>query len=97
MSSTSLAVSSDSSRPTSAIARAYGAMISSVVRLKGTSGISSEGSVSGRSPSSPTSGSAQPAASAAAVTATMTTSGAGTAVVTRGSSTMTATPKATSG
>ena len=48
MSSTSLAVSSDSSSPTSAMASAYGAMICSVSRVSGTSGRNSDGQAVGQ-------------------------------------------------
>ena len=48
MSSISCAVSSDSSRPTKARVKAYGAMIESVSRLKGTSGRPKLGSAVGQ-------------------------------------------------
>ena len=57
-SSTSLAVMSDSSSPTKAMARAKGKMICRVSRLNGTFGMNSVGRESGRSPLSPTVGTA---------------------------------------
>src|SRR3546814_17872453 len=56
MSSTRLAVSSDSRMPTSAIASAYGAIVSRVSRVNGTSGKNQDGRLSGSSHSSPTFG-----------------------------------------
>ncbi len=50
MSSTSFAVISDSMIPTIAIAKAYGAMICSVSRFRGTLGMNRDGSDSGSSP-----------------------------------------------
>ena len=94
MSSTSLAVSSDSSSPTSAIARAYGAMICRVSSVHGTSGRSSEGRLSGSAPSSPTSGTWTAATRTNAVRATIATSGDGTARVILGRPTMMAMPMA---
>ena len=78
-SSTSLAVISDSSRPTSAIATAYGAMMRSVSRFHGTSGQNSDGRLSGSSPSSPTVGTVTDVTATKIVTARIATSGAGTA------------------
>ena len=97
MSSTSLAVISDSSRPTSASPSAYGAMIWSVSSVNGTLGMSSVGRLSGRAPSSPTSGTFVATMMVKPVSSTMATSGDGTTFVRRGSSTMTASPTATSG
>ena len=97
MSSTSLAVRSDSSRPTRAIARAYGAMICSVSRFSGTSGKNSDGRLSGSSPSSPTLGIVSEARTVKPVSATIATSGAGTSEVRRGRNTSTARPTATNG
>ena len=97
MSSTNLAVSSDSSRPTTAIAKANGAMIRNVSIVKGTFGIRSCGSDCGSSPSSPTVGTLIPARTVAAVRNTTATSGAGTARVRRGNPTMIAIPTATIG
>lgn len=53
-SSTTLAVISDSSSPTAAMARAGPAMIRSVSRLSGTAGQANSGSASGRRPRSAT-------------------------------------------
>ena len=97
MSSTSLAVISDSISPTNAIASAYGAMSVSVSRVNGTSGRPGTGSEDGRSPLSPTVGTAMPAATVTTVSTTIATSGAGTAVVSFGKSTISARPPATSG
>jgi hypothetical protein len=85
MSSTSLAVISDSSSPTAARVNEYGAMIRSVSSENGTAGMPSTGSALGSSPSSPTVGTAIPAATQTTVRTTIAISGAGTAVVTRGS------------
>ena len=97
MSSTSLAVISDSSSPTRAIARAYGPMMRSVSSVKGTCGTNRLGRLRGSWPSSPTVGTATAAKTVNSVRTTIATSGAGTALVARGSSTMTAIPTATSG
>ena len=84
MSSTSLAVSSDSMSPTRAMPRAYGAMICSVSSVNGTAGMPRNGSVEGSSPLSPTVGTRIAATTVRAVSSTIATSGAGTAVVRRG-------------
>src|SRR5690606_18933527 len=97
MSSTSLAVISDSSRPTNAMATAYGATICRVSSVHGTSGISRDGNELGSSPSSPTVGTLMPVSTTAPVSSTIATSGAGTALVSFGHPTMTAMPTATSG
>ena len=60
-------------------------MICRVSRVSGTSGMNSVGRESGSSPWSPTVGTRQPNPTAAAVSTTIATSGAGTAVVSRGS------------
>ena len=96
-SSTSFAVINDSSRPTTAIANAYGAMIRNVSNVYGTSGSNHLGKLSGNSPLSPTVGMSQPITSTNRLTPTTTTSGAGTTVVTRGSTAITPTPRATKG
>ena len=95
MSSTSLAVISDSRMPTSAIANAYGAMICSVSRLSGTLGKISDGRRSGSAPSSPTVGTLTANATVTAVSTTIATRGAGTTLVRRGRNTITAIPAAT--
>ncbi len=97
MSSTSLAVISDSIRPTSAMANAYGAMVVSVSIVNGTSGRPGTGREDGRAPLSPTVGTAIPAATVMTVRMMMETSGAGTTVVTFGKSTIRARPPMTSG
>ena len=97
MSSTSLAVMSDSMSPTSAIASAYGAMIWRVSSVSGTSGRSNDGNDVGSSPWPATSGTFQPTASTTTVIATIAISGAGTTVVRRGKPTMITMPTATSG
>ena len=97
MSSTSLAVISDSSRPTSAMVRANGAMIRKVSRSSGTSGKNSDGRDSGSSPLSPTLGTSMPIGTTIAVITTMATSGAGTAPVSRGNRNTMARPRAVSG
>ncbi len=96
-SSTSCAVSSDSISPTSASARAYGAISVRVSRVKGTSGRPGVGSEVGRAPRSPTVGTASPAPTVIRVSTTMETSGAGTTVVTFGKTTMSAIPPTISG
>src|SRR5690349_3138471 len=97
MSSTSFAVISDSISPTSAIAKAYGAMIRSVSRVNGTSGRPGTGSDEGSAPLSPTVGTEIPAVTVTMVRSTIDTSGAGTDGRSLGSSTRSATPAATSG
>ncbi len=97
MSSTSLAVISDSISPTRAMASAYGATVVSVSRVNGTSGSPGTGSEDGRSPLSPTVGTAMPAPTVTTVRITMDTSGAGTTVVTFGKRTISASPAASSG
>ncbi len=97
MSSTSLAVISDSRIPTSARASAYGAMMRSVSNVSGTSGMNRVGRLSGSAPSSPTVGTASAVTTTATVITTMATSGAGTTFVIRGITTMIAMPTATSG
>ena len=96
-SSTNLAVISDSSRPTSAMVNAYGAMTESVSHVSGTSGKNNVGRLSGSSPSSPTSGTAKPTARVTAVSSTIATCGDGIAEVSRGRPTMIASPAATRG
>ena len=96
-SSTSLAVSSDSSSPTSAIARAYGKITCSVSQVYGTSGMRNAGSELGSSPLSPTVGTWAFTTTATRVTTMIPTSGAGTAVVRRGKRKMTASPSAVRG
>src|SRR5690606_4068909 len=96
MSSTSLAVMSDSMSPTSAIASAYGASSVNVSHVSGTSGTNSSGSERGSSPSSPTVGTWSAKTTTTAVTSTIDTSGAGTALVTLGHRTMTSSPPPTS-
>ena len=68
-----------------------------VWRLNGTSGRPGTGSEEGSLPLSPTVGTAMPAATVMTVRITMDTSGAGTALVSRGKNTMSARPAATSG
>ena len=96
-SSTICAVISDSSRPTSAMVRANGAMIRKVSRSSGTSGKNSEGRDSGSSPLSPTLGTSMPIGTTIAVITTMVTSGAGTTPVSRGNRNTMARPRAVSG
>ena len=96
MSSTSLAVSSDSIRPTKAMPMAYGAISCRVSRFHGISGTKSPGSEVGSSPWSATSGTFHPAATAMMLTTRMVISGAGITVVNRGSPSMIARPMATS-
>lgn len=62
MSSTSLAVIRDSISPTSAIAKAYGAIVVRASMVKGTSGRPGTGREEGSSPLSPTVDTAMPAA-----------------------------------
>jgi hypothetical protein len=95
MSSTSLAVIRDSSRPTTASVKAYGATIVSVSSENGTAGIPRIGSASGSAPWSPTVGTAMPAPTQTAVRTRIAISGAGTAVVRRGSRYTIASPAAT--
>src|SRR5690349_10905779 len=92
MSSTSLAVISDSIRPTSAIANAYGAIVVSVSSVNGTSGRPGTGREDGSSPLSPTVGTAMAAPTVITVRMTMETSGAGITVVAFGKNTMSARP-----
>jgi hypothetical protein len=96
-SSTSLAVIRDSRMPTSATARAYGAMTRRVAQVSGTSGNPRVGRLSGRAPWSPTVGSPRPSPTTTAVISTIETSGAGTTLVSLGRSTITAIPAATIG
>ena len=96
-SSTSFAVSRLSSNPTKATLRAVGQTICSVSRVSGTVNGVSPGSEPVSGPSSPTSGTVSPASTAIRVTTTMATRGAGTAVVSRGSSTTMAMVRANSG
>jgi hypothetical protein len=65
--------------------------------VNGTSGRPGAGSAEGRAPLSPTVGTAMPAPMVSAVRITIDTSGAGTALVTRGNHTISASPPATSG
>ena len=88
---------SDSSRPTSAIASAYGATMDSVCVVKGTSGKNSVGRLDGSSPSSPTVGMRTENTMAAAVRITIAIKGAGTSVVILGRNTMITKPTATKG
>ena len=97
MSSTSFAVMSDSMMPTSATARANGAMIVRVFQFRGTSGSSRFGRLDGRRPSSPTVGTWMPDMTTTAVSSTIAIRGAGTALVNRGRSTMIAMPTAAIG
>ena len=97
MSSTSFAVISDSSSPTSAMASENGAMIDSVSSVNGTSGMRNDGSEDGRSPSSPTSGTASANTTVMTVSSTIATSGAGTIVVSFGRKNMMTRPAATIG
>src|SRR5690606_9823149 len=90
MSSTSLAVISDSISPTSASASAYGAISVSVSTVNGTSGRPGTGRKDGSTPRSPTVGTASPAPSVIAVSTAMDTSGAGTTRVIRGKNTISA-------
>ena len=96
-SSTSLAVIRDSSSPTKAMARANGKMACRVSRLTGTLGMNRDGRDSGRSPLSPTVGTAMEAKTVIRVSATMATSGAGTALVSFGRPNTVIRPRATSG
>ena len=86
ISSTIDAVRSDSMRPTRASASATGKMIRNVSRLNGTAGRLKKGSVEGSAPMSPTrlSASNPPTPRETTVSATIATSGDGTAVVKRG-------------
>ena len=72
-------------------------MMRSVSIVSGTSGISHDGRFDGSRPSSPTSGTFQPPSTAATVSTAMATSGAGIAVVSLGSATITRMPTATIG
>src|SRR3982750_3453595 len=72
-------------------------MMRSVWTVNGTSGQNSEGKPSGSLPSSPTVGTVTPASTENTVRATIATSGAGTAVLTRGSNAMIAIAATTSG
>jgi hypothetical protein len=84
ISSTTAAVSSDSSRPTMAIATETGAMMRNVATVNGTWGTWKKGSVEGRGPMSPTCVVAMPVSIVNAVSVTIATSGEGTALVSRG-------------
>jgi hypothetical protein len=97
MSSTSFAVMSDSIRPTSANASAYGAMVTRVSAVNGTSGRPGTGRKLGNAPLSPTVGTAMPAARVIAVRMMIETRGAGTARVILGKATIRASPVMTSG
>ncbi len=97
MSSTSFAVISDSIRPTSAMASAYGATVVRVSSVNGTSGRPGVGSEDGRAPWSPTVGTAIPAVTVTTVRTTMETSGAGTTLVIFGKNTIRASPPTISG
>jgi hypothetical protein len=97
ISSTSFAVISDSISPTRAMANAYGAMVVSVSRVKGTSGRPGTGRDDGSSPLPPTVGTTMPAATVMTVRTTIETSGAGITVVSLGKNTMSARPPASSG
>ena len=97
MSSTSLAVSRVSIRPTKATLRAVGRIRRRVSRSSGTSNGVIPGSPPETSPWSPTVGTERCANIAIAVTSTIATSGAGTALVNRGSSSTTSRVSANSG
>lgn len=97
ISSTSWAVISDSISPTRAKASAYGAIRVRVAAVNGTSGRPGSGSPAGSLPLSPTVGTARWAPAVTAVSATIDTSGAGTTVVNRGSSAVSARPPTSSG
>ncbi len=94
MPSTSLAVISDSSRPTRAIPKAVGATICSVSRVSGTCGRKSPGRLSGSWPSSPTVGTPQPIRTTNTVITMIAISGAGTTRVSFGKPTMIPIPTA---
>jgi len=76
-SSTTAAVSTDSSRPTMAIASAGSRMMRSVSSDTGTCGNANTGSASGNCPRSPTVGSLRPRADASTVSTTTQISGDG--------------------
>ena len=97
MSSTSLAVIRDSSRPTKAMARANGKMTCRVSSVNGTLGMNSVGRESGSSPLSPTVGTATAAKTVISVRTTIATSGAGTALVSFGRPKTITSPNAVSG
>ena len=69
-------------------------MISSVSRVRGTSGRNQVGRLSGSSPWSPTFGTSTAPMTVKAVSATIATSGAGMTLLIRGNPTMTAIPTA---
>ncbi len=95
--STSLALINDSSSPTTAIASANGAMIFRVSAVSGTSGSPIRSAVRRAVPPwSPTVGTATPVRTVNAVRPTITSSGAGTAVVSFGIHTSSARPAARS-
>ena len=71
-------------------------MIGRVSSENGTDGMPRIGSASGRRPSSPTVGRSMPPATAATVSTTIATSGAGTALVSRGTRKISARPAPTS-
>ena len=79
------------------MAREKGKMICSVSRLNGTLGMNSVGSASGRSPLSPTVGTATAANTVIRVRTMMATSGAGTALVSLGRPNTMTRPSATRG
>ena len=95
MSSTSFAVISDSSRPTIAIPREYGAMICSVSSVNGTSGNNRCGRESGNRPISETVGTLIPVSPTTALITRMVINGAGTAPESLGHPSMIAMPAAT--
>ena len=87
----------DSSSPTNAMASANGKMTCSVSSVNGTFGMNSDGSESGRSPLSPTVGTATAARTVMRVRTTIATSGAGTALVSLGRPKTITRPSAVSG
>ena len=97
MSSTSLAVSSDSMRPTRATPTAYGPMSVSVSSVSGTSGKTKPGRLVGSSPWSATSGMSQRKTTTSTVMTRIVMSGAGTTSVSLGHRSMMTTPSATRG
>ena len=82
--STICAVSSDSSRPTTASVAETGKMMRRVSRFIGTSGNRNTGRLSGSSPMSPTVRMSRSSITATAVSSTIATSGEGIALVRRG-------------
>src|SRR3954462_4997517 len=97
ISSTTVAVIIDSSKPTTDIVAEYGSTISNVSRLSGTCGSPNIGKADGSSPLSLTYRRSSPNPSATAVSTPMQINGEGITVVTRGNKTMIARPRATIG